>query len=858
MNYNTLHTKLRTLKKDVIPSQNLSKGISIVIPVYKGKEYIAACLNSLVEQKIVEAKFEVIIVLNGEYSSDYLEIMNSSYIERLDILVLINDRVGASSARNLGMKNAKYSHVTFLDIDDYLSENFIEANYKYISDNTISFSQIYDDTSGEIDTDNSLNKEIIKAQEMNNYNLTDLNKIASITVCKVIPKEILIQQEFREHLRSGEDTVFYCELFVNSRPLLKVVPIEENAIYYRKIRENSVSRKEATYDFLVYQRLEIIEILEQILNKVINPTIVNFVKSKYNAQISFMNRYLIENPSKRDKILQSIECMQLQNFNYSILNRGFGDTLIVSYCFPPYSDTSATVISKRLIQNNKVVDVVSNNMNKIRNKEPSLNNMIKPLVGEKTIVNTQASFSNMFYLNSYVNKAFSTFLNNEDKYRNVYSRAMFPISHIPPLFMKIIKPEIKWIAEFSDPLLIDIESNIRHSDMQNEMFVESLKNGMLGPFSKYVDNNLFNLSELIPFALADNLVFTNNNQLEYMISRFTKKEKEFIREKSVIQEHPTLDKDFYYLEDVKINNDEALINIAYFGNFYSNRNYDNFIKLINTLNKNGKYFFTLHIYTNLDAFTNDDIEFLEDNQIFVYPYLPFGKFLNVTTKYDILLVNDTQVNNQKLNNPYLPSKMSDYLGSGTPILAITEENSILSNMESPQLYKLKSSYFKDETKLKSELDKSSYSKLFDEIFLNDRRKLIKENGNIKIQDIDFDMRLSNNLQINNIGQQEWIVKPLNQKISKNQDYIITIRNTDTKSRSISVNSFYSMKNVIKISFIFSDDNIENFSKGISRLKNEPEVIEIAGQSSLSIKVRYRKSYNSQSFLEAGRLKISNL
>src|SRR5699024_4442478 len=140
--------------------------------------------------------------------------------------------------------------------------------------------------------------------------------------CKVIPKELIILQNFRDHLRSGEDTVFYCELFVNTRPKLVIIPTEEKGIYYRRIRENSVSRKSSSFDFLVYQRIKILEILENILVRVNNPTMKKFVTIKYNAQISFMNRYLQENPYDREKIITAVESMNIENFNYSILNRG--------------------------------------------------------------------------------------------------------------------------------------------------------------------------------------------------------------------------------------------------------------------------------------------------------------------------------------------------------------------------------------------------------------------------------------------------------------------------------------------------------------------------------------------------------
>src|SRR5699024_10470587 len=407
----------------------------------------------------------------------------------------------------------------------------------------------------------------------------NVQKIASITVCKVITKELIILQEFRDYLRSGEDTVFYCEFFVNTRPKLTVLPIEDEAIYFRRIRDNSVSRKSSSFDFLVYQRLEILEILENILNRINNPTLKRFVTVKYNAQISFMNKYVLENPNERKKVITAVESMKFKNLNYSILNRGLAKSLVLSYCFPPFSDTSATIVSKRIVEKGEIVDVVSNNMRKIRHEEPSLNKMIEKYIGKRVTVNKPASFSNMYYLSDYVDAAVRVYLKNIDQYNNVYSRAMFPISHIPGYFIKKLNPEVKWVAEFSDPLLFDIESEERHAEIQNEGLITSLKNDGLGIFTEYVNDNLFNLSEIIPFSLADELVFTNENQMEYMISRFTEEQKSYIRSKSKISHHPTLPKEYYHIDDVSFEMEDSIVNIAYFGNFYSRRSYKHFLNV---------------------------------------------------------------------------------------------------------------------------------------------------------------------------------------------------------------------------------------------------------------------------------------
>ena len=63
-----------------------------------------------------------------------------------------------------------------------------------------------------------------------------------------------------------------------------------------------------------------------------------------------------------------------------------------------------------------------------------------------------------------------------------------------------------------------------------------------------------------------------------------------------------------------------------------------------------------------------------------HPYLPFLEFLAATTHFDGLIVNDAATRQHHDINPYLPSKISDYRGSGTPIWSIVEPGSVLSTL----------------------------------------------------------------------------------------------------------------------------------------------------------------------------------
>ena len=89
--------------------------ITVIVPVYNIKHYIAACLDSLMTQRNVE--FEVLCIDDG--STDGSNSILTAYAERDSrIKVYFQKNAGLSSARNLGLENAVGEFVYFLDGDD--------------------------------------------------------------------------------------------------------------------------------------------------------------------------------------------------------------------------------------------------------------------------------------------------------------------------------------------------------------------------------------------------------------------------------------------------------------------------------------------------------------------------------------------------------------------------------------------------------------------------------------------------------------------------------------------------------------------------------------------------------------------
>ena len=98
--------------------------VSIIIPIYKAEKFIRRCIDSVLTQTYKD--WELILVDDG--SPDNSGRICDEYSQKDSrIRVFHKHNGGVSSARNIGLDEARGDRITFIDADDYVFKNYLEV-----------------------------------------------------------------------------------------------------------------------------------------------------------------------------------------------------------------------------------------------------------------------------------------------------------------------------------------------------------------------------------------------------------------------------------------------------------------------------------------------------------------------------------------------------------------------------------------------------------------------------------------------------------------------------------------------------------------------------------------------------------
>lgn len=225
--------------------------VSIILPIYNVEEYIAECLDSIINQTY--RNLEIILVDDG--SPDGSGKICDEYQQKDDRIVVVHKKnEGVSAARNTGLELATGEYITFADPDDWLESDMIEKMVEVLGRRQadISFCRFHTEIMPE--DKQYLYQAIEQACGDGNDALCQMVKsfaYGTMVWNKLFKRNTIFFDntyiKFCEDLKCGEDEVWLIEVVQNA----KKVAYLKDELYYWRVRENSAYRDDVITDIKI-------------------------------------------------------------------------------------------------------------------------------------------------------------------------------------------------------------------------------------------------------------------------------------------------------------------------------------------------------------------------------------------------------------------------------------------------------------------------------------------------------------------------------------------------------------------------------------------------------------------------------
>ena len=220
---------------------------SIIIPVHNAEKYLKDCIDSIYDQDMTD--FEIICVVNG--SNDESE--NICLLAREDhsnIRVIVTDAVGVSSARNIGLREARGEYIIFVDADDCLLPGALTSFEETCADCPDMVTANYlrnkaKHMSGRVSDPETVTylKAMLDAPAyFGKLNLTWQPIVTYCVFAKALRRQFLMDNNicFDTDLAIGEDLIFS----MKSALCAKLIRCADEAVYYYRPGESTVSSRQ--------------------------------------------------------------------------------------------------------------------------------------------------------------------------------------------------------------------------------------------------------------------------------------------------------------------------------------------------------------------------------------------------------------------------------------------------------------------------------------------------------------------------------------------------------------------------------------------------------------------------------------
>lgn len=284
--------------------------VSIIIPIYNCENYIARCINSIINQKY--KNIEIILVDDGSKDGSY-EICKKFAEKDSRIKLFHKENGGVSSARNLGVNNATGKYVCFADGDDTIESNMIyDMNEKLIINNAnmviCNYNVIVNDLI--VKKDNNISEDMVITTREEFYK--QINYFGGFLWNKMYETELVKKIRFDESVHYCEDQLFNVT-YVEKLKSVKIY-YDPNCLYNYYTYDNSAS----SLKNITEKKLTVIDANEKILN-ILGKYDFEVYKDYYIGYLFILNE-IYHKSNKNKKYRKRLNEMYKNFINYSCVD----------------------------------------------------------------------------------------------------------------------------------------------------------------------------------------------------------------------------------------------------------------------------------------------------------------------------------------------------------------------------------------------------------------------------------------------------------------------------------------------------------------------------------------------------------
>ena len=265
--------------------------ITIIVPIYNASMYLRKCLESLYHQSY--KKMEILLINDG--STDNSEKICKEFVKKDSrFKYMYKKNGGVSSARNVGIEQAKGDYIIFVDSDDFCTNDMIDNILPKLTKNKLlcfGYFRIFK---------NKKEKEVLSKTHQLNINknmykyIIDTESIGGYLWNKVFDTKIIKKYniKFNEKIHFIEDMLFVIE-YTNYITEIKYI---EAPLYFYRMRKSSVSS-----DLFNSKNLSMLEALKILIERFRENEEINTLL-KYNYLYNYY-RLKSKNNQEKNKII---------------------------------------------------------------------------------------------------------------------------------------------------------------------------------------------------------------------------------------------------------------------------------------------------------------------------------------------------------------------------------------------------------------------------------------------------------------------------------------------------------------------------------------------------------------------------